>query len=113
LYEVIQIKGDGETHFFLSFNDEFVNYETWDIGNLDVSEAKTKEMFFGEYVWEVLKRGLIIEGKLGINLYKFGMIGSTDSYTSLVTTQEDNFFGKHSGAEPNVERMMYLFMKTD
>ncbi len=113
LYEATQIKGDGETHPFLSPNDEFANYETWDIGNLDVSEAKTKEMLPGEYAREALKRGLIIEGKLGINPYKFGMIGSSDSHTSLATTQEDNFFGKHSGAEPNAERMMHPFMKTD
>jgi hypothetical protein len=113
LYEATQIKGDGETHSFLSPNDEFANYETWDIGNLDVSEAKTNDMLAGEYAREALKRGLIIEGKLGINPYKFGMIGSTDSHTSLATTQEDNFFGKHSGAEPNADRMMHPFMKTD
>ncbi len=113
LYEATQIKGDGETHSFLSPNDEFANYETWDIGNLDVSEAKTNDMLAGEYAREALKRGLIIEGKMGINPYKFGMIGSTDSHTSLATTQEDNFFGKHSGAEPSAERMMHPFMKTD
>jgi len=113
LYEATQIKGDGETHSFLSPNDEFANYETWDVGNLDVSEAKSNDMLAGEYAREALKRGLIIEGKLGINPYKFGMIGSTDSHTSLATTQEDNFFGKHSGAEPKAERMMHPFMKTD
>jgi len=113
LYEATQIKGDGETHSFLSPNDEFANYETWDVGNLDVSEAKSNDMLAGEYAREALKRGLIIEGKLGINPYKFGMIGSSDSHTSLATTQEDNFFGKHSGAEPKAERMMHPFMKTD
>jgi hypothetical protein len=31
----------------------------------------------------------------------------------LATTQEDNFFGKHSGAEPSPDRMAHPFMKTD
>ncbi|WP_424044610.1 DUF3604 domain-containing protein, partial [Methyloceanibacter sp.] len=98
LYEATQIKGDGETHPLLSPEDEFADYETWDIGNLDVSEAKTDDMLAGEYAREALKRGLVLEKRLGTNPYKFGMIGSTDSHTSLATAQEDNFFGKHSGA---------------
>ncbi len=113
LYEVTQIKGDGETHPFLSPNDEFADYETWDIGNLDVSQAKTDDMLAGEYAREALKRGLAIESRLGTNPYQFGMIGSTDSHTSLATAQEDNFFGKHAGAEPNPERMSHPFMENE
>ena len=113
LYEVTQIKGDGETHPFLSPEDEFADYETWDIGNLDASEAKTDDMLAGEYARSALKRGLQLETRLGTNPYKFGMVGSTDSHTSLATAQEDNFFGKHSGAEPSPERMEHPFMKTD
>jgi hypothetical protein len=113
LYEVTQIKGDGETHSFLSPDDEFADYETWDIGNLDVSEAKTEDMLAGEYAREALKRGLALEERLGTNPYQFGMIGSTDSHTSLATAQEDNFFGKHSGAEPGPERMTHPFMSNE
>ena len=113
LYEATQIKGDGETHPFLSPDDEFADYETWDIGNLDVSEAKTDDMLAGEYAREALKRGLELEERLGTNPYKFGMIGSTDSHTSLAAVEEDNFFGKHSGAEPDPERMMHPFMSNE
>jgi hypothetical protein len=113
LYEVTQIKGDGEAHPFLSPDDEFADYENWDIGNLDVSEAKTDDMLAGEYAREALKRGLAIETRLGVNPYKFGQIGSTDSHTSLATAQEDNFFGKHSGAEPGPDRMTHPFMKNE
>jgi hypothetical protein len=113
LYEVTQIKGDGETHPLLSPDDEFADYETWDLGNLDASEAKTDDMLAGEYAREALKRGLLLEDRLGTNPYKFGMIGSTDSHTSLATTQEDNFFGKHSGSEPDPERMIHEFMRTE
>jgi hypothetical protein len=113
LYEITQIKGDGETHPFLSPEDEFANYETWDIGNLDASEAKTDDMLAGEYAREALKRGLEIEQRLGTNPYKFGLIGATDSHTSLATAQEDNFFGKHSGAEPDPDRLAHPFMETE
>ena len=62
LYEVTQIKGDGETHPFLSPDDEFADYETWDLGNLDVSTAaKDDDMLAGEYAREALKRGLALE----------------------------------------------------
>jgi len=113
LYEATQIKGDGEAHPFLSPDDEFADYETWDIGNLDVSEAKTNDMLAGEYAREALKRGLAIEATLGTNPYKFGMIGSTDSHTSLSTAEEDNFFGKHSGYEPSPTRMDHPFMQSE
>ena len=108
LYEVTQIKGDGETHPFLSPNDEFADYETWDKGNLNLSQAKTSDMLAGEYARSALKMGLKLEKKLGTNPYKFGMVGSTDSHTSLATAQEDNFFGKHSGTEPGPKRPMHV-----
>lgn len=108
LYETTQIKGDGETHPFLSKNDEFADYETWDLGNLDMSEAKTDDMLAGEYARSGLLRGMKFQQKLGVNPYKFGQVGSTDSHTSLTAVEEDNFFGKHSGVEPSAERWEHV-----
>jgi hypothetical protein len=104
LYEATQIKGDGETHPFLSPNDEFADYETWDKGNLDLSVAKQNEMLQYEYARSGLQIGLQLQRELGVNPYKFGMIGSTDSHTGLATAEEENFFGKHSGVEPSPAR---------
>ena len=104
IYEVTQIKGDGETHPFLSKNDEFADYGTWDQGNLDLTVPKKNDMLQYEYARSALMIGLRLEKKLGTNPYKFGMIGSTDSHTALATAEEENFFGKHSGAEPDKER---------
>jgi hypothetical protein len=112
LYEVTQIKGDGEAHPFLSPEDPFADYETWDAGNLDLSEAKTTEMLQYEYAREALKNGLLLEDRLGTNPYKFGLVGSTDSHTALATAEEDNFFGKHSGGEPSPDRMSHPFTET-
>ncbi|WP_346907995.1 DUF3604 domain-containing protein [uncultured Roseibium sp.] len=113
LYEWTQIKGDGETHPKLSPNDEFADYETWDVGNLDLTEKKTDAMLPYEYAREALKNGLLLESRLGTNPYKFGSIGSTDSHTSLSTAEEDNYFGKATSAEPSPKRMAHPFVKTE
>ena len=113
MYEVTQIKGDGEAHPFLSPDDAFADYETWDAGNLDLSEAKTNDMLQGEYAREALKNGLLLEERLGTNPYKFGLAGSTDSHTGLVAIEEENFFGKATNAEPSPQRMQHPFTQTE
>jgi Protein of unknown function (DUF3604) len=111
LYEVTQIKGDGESHPFLSPNDEFANFEKWDKGNLDLSELKKKDMLEFEYGRSALKNGLKVEAQFGVNPYKFGLIGSTDAHTGLAGVEEDNFFGKTSSSEPSAERTSHPFVK--
>jgi hypothetical protein len=110
LYEVTQTKGTGEAHPFLSPNDELADFEVWDKGNLDGTVAKKKEMLEFEYARSALKNGLILEQKLGVNPYKFGMIGSTDAHTGLVAIEEDNFFGKTAPQEPSPERLTKTFI---
>jgi hypothetical protein len=113
LYETTQIKGDGEAHPLLSPDDEFADYETWDAGNLDLSQAKTDDMLAGEYAREALKRGLAIEAKLGTNPYKFGQIGSTDSHTRggqllrqahRLRAQPHAHGARHDGVRPGQDR---------
>ena len=99
VYEITQIKGDGEAHPALSPNDEFADYGTWDKGSFG-PEPKTPEMLPREYARAAWKRGMAYEATLGANPFKFGVVGSTDSHTGLSTTQEDNFFGKVSLVEP-------------
>jgi len=102
LYEVTQIKGDGEAHPSLSPTDEFADYYTWDKGDFGLNPKKP-EMLPHEYARGALRIGLEQEQKLGVNPFKFGMVGSTDSHTSLASTREENFFGKFAGAEPGSE----------
>jgi hypothetical protein len=110
LYEVTQIKGDGEAHGFLSPTDEFAGFEIWDKGNLNLSEIKENGMLPGEYARTALQTGLRLEDELGVNPYKFGMIGSTDSHTSLATTDDNNFWGKNTPSEPSAARAEHPFM---
>jgi len=109
--EITQIKGDGEAHPMLSPNDEFANLDIWDKSNLNGTEAKKPEMFQAEYVREALKTGLALEKKLGINPFKFGVVGSTDSHTGMTAVEEDNFFGKHSGVEPSAHRWEHVVIE--
>jgi hypothetical protein len=105
VYEVTQVKGDGEAHPTLSPTDEFADFETWDRGNITLTAPKQPWMLRYEYARSGLLEGLAHEAKTGINPFKFGMIGSTDSHTGLSTATEDNFFGKFPESEPQPERI--------
>jgi hypothetical protein len=111
VYEVTQMKGDGEAHPALSPNDEFADYGTWDKGSFG-AEPKTPDMLPREYAREALKRGMQYEETLGANPFKFGMIGSTDTHTSLSTTEENNYFGKATPAEPSADKGRFQEMIT-
>jgi len=110
LYEATQTKGDGEAHPFLSPNDEFADFERWDKGNLDGSAAKTNAMLEFEYARSAFKNGLKLEASLGVNPYKFGLVGSSDAHTGLAALEEESFFGKTTPQEPSPERLGATFM---
>lgn len=107
IYEVTQMKGDGEAHPMLSPEDAFADFETWDTTSLGGLEPKTTDMIQKEYAREALKRGLAHQANLGANPWKFGMNGSTDAHTSLPTTREENFFGKVAQLEPTADPIRF------
>ena len=104
IMEISQIKGDGETHPLLSPEDEFADFETWDVSNIDGSAPKQDWMLQHEYARSALKLGLQLEDKLGVNPYQFGITAASDSHTALATTREENYFGKYAQTEPSPSR---------
>jgi hypothetical protein len=88
--EIAQIKGASEIHPSLSPNDEFANYEIYQALLTGGMGPATP----ADYLRTALMRGLEIEGKVGVNPYKFGIEGGTDSHTGLSSAEENNFFGK-------------------
>jgi len=100
------MKGDGEAHPMLSPDDEFADYGTWDTGSFG-PELKTPDMLPREYARSAYLRGLAYEQDLGVNPFRFGMVGSTDSHTGLATTTEDNFFGKITLTEPTADPIRF------
>ena len=111
LYEVTQMKGDGEAHPLLSPDDEFADFENLDAGNISGKVAKTPEMLPKEYARAALKKGLLHEQNLGVNPYKFGLIGSTDSHTGIPSSREENYFSKAHVAEPTRTRMEHVLIQ--
>jgi len=93
--EVTQIKGTSETHPILSPDDEFAAFEFF--GRLieardDAEHAPT--VTDADYIRSALKSGLELDALIGVNPFKVGMIGSTDSHSGLSSAEENNFTGK-------------------
>ena len=107
LYEVMQIKGAGETHPQLSPTDEFASFGIagWDNGNLSLDILTTPEIRKTQYARKALIDGLSYEKELGVNPFKFGLVSATDSHTAITTMDEDNWMGKHTTSEPSPERL--------
>jgi len=106
LYEIIQSKGDTETHPKLSPNDTFADYETLDYGNLDLTQKKTDTMLEYEYARSSLKNGLAFNAEYGVNPFQFGFVAGSDHHTGIATEMDDNYFGAFTWAEPNKHRLL-------
>jgi hypothetical protein len=93
--EVTQIKGTSETHPILAPNDEFASFEFYG-ALIDMREGAERERppTAADYVRSGLKTGLEIENRIGVNPFKYGMIGSTDTHSGLPSAEENNFMGK-------------------
>lgn len=90
--EVTQIKGDSETHPLLSPNDEFADYESYSF--ILTPDGRTPDPTEADYARSALKNGLKLGQELGVNPFKFGLIGSTDAHTGMSAVEEKNFAGK-------------------
>ncbi len=111
LMEVTQMKGDSEAHPLLSPEDEFANFENWDQSNIN-GDPKEDWMLQYEYARSALKVGIRLDQKLGVNPFKFGMIGSSDTHTSMSATREDNYFGKLPHLEPSAKRFEEVVIRS-
>lgn len=100
--EVTQIKGDSETHPLLSPNDEFADFETYEHliksggSHVEAETVDEKALRMSSYARGALLLGLEFEQKLGVNPFKYGLVGSTDSHNGYSSSEEDNFWGKFS-----------------
>ena len=99
--EITQVKGTSETHPLLSPNDEFANFEIYE----KLLNRAPFQALRADYARTALLTGLEIGNTVGINPYRLGFIGSTDSHTGFSTVEESDFYGKAiSDTLPNERR---------
>ena len=98
LTEVMQGKGQSETHPSLSPNDEFANYELFEILLGSNERGNLKK---GSYIRQAYGTGQELQEKLGANPFKYGVEGGTDYHSGISANEENNYPGSH-GTQDNV-----------
>ncbi len=100
LVEITQVKGTSETNPLLSKNDEWANFEILPL----ITSSKLPSAPPGSYVRDAWLRGLSMADSPGVNPYKFGVIGSSDTHTGASPLEEDNYFGKIGAFDSTAEK---------
>jgi hypothetical protein len=118
IYEVTQVKGDSETHPIQSPEDEFADFETYahllDAAGVASGAVMKEVVAEGDYARRALRNGLEFEEKLGVNPFKIGLIGSTDSHSTYASAEEYNFQGKFSiDSTPEARRDLKILPGTE
>ncbi|OCC23492.1 hypothetical protein MB02_12580 [Croceicoccus estronivorus] len=101
LSEIVQNKGQSETHPLLSPNDEFASFEIFD--KLFGPEEKPSKLP-GSYVRDAYGRGLVLERRTGFNPYKFGMAGGSDLHGGLSSSNEQSYGGSTTVPAARIDR---------
>lgn len=98
--EMMQIKGASEVYPAFWKNDEFANFETAEsLKNFSGRSFEKKN-----FVRYALKKGLQYQDELGVNPYKLGFNGGTDSHNGfMANVEEDNWTGGHGLADMTAE----------
>ena len=101
--EIIQTKGQSETHPALSPNDEFASFELFPtvlgsggvIGRVDFS-----------YVRQALTNGVGFQEMIGANPFKYGFVSGADAHTAFSDSEEFNYSGVHGVNDDSPERRL-------
>ena len=90
LVEVTQVKGTSDTHPLLSPNDEWADFEIYDlrVGTTLPSQPD------GSYVRQALQNGLALQERGVTNPFQFGLVAGSDSHVAANTDDESTYFSK-------------------
>jgi hypothetical protein len=97
LTEIVQNKGQSDTIPELSPSDEFANFEIFD-HLLTFPNIRSNPN--GGYIRQALGRGLVIQSKVGVNPFKYGVVGASDIHNGLSTSDESGMASGPFGIDP-------------
>ncbi|HJO12542.1 MAG TPA: DUF3604 domain-containing protein, partial [Gammaproteobacteria bacterium] len=90
LVEITQVKGTSDTHPALSPNDEWADFEIMPFQIASTRPSKPG----GSYVREAYLNGISLQEEQGINPFKLGVIGSSDTHNATYAGDEDDYWSK-------------------
>jgi hypothetical protein len=93
LTEIVQTKGQSETHPLMAPNDEFAGFEIW---TKPVAGPGTVKVLETNYVRNAFVNGLALQQKIGVNPFRYGVVGGGDIHTSIVSHEEYAHTGEHN-----------------
>jgi hypothetical protein len=101
LIEMMQVKGNSEVVASIWSSDEFAGFENAP----SLQDYRDRRFIKENFVrWAVIK-GLAYQRALGVNPYRLGFVGGTDSHNGTPgDVVEDNFVGSHGAADSTVDR---------
>jgi len=102
LTEIMQTKGQSDTHPVMSPNDEFADFEVFP--NM-INVGLPSQIRYG-YVRQGLVEGMILEDKLGTNPFKMGFVGGADNHSGYSANEEFNFYGSHGGTDDTPKKRL-------
>ena len=98
--EMMQVKGNSEVHRKFWAADEFADFENADSMAKHSGRVPEKRNF----VRSGVTKGLVLEQKLGVNPFKLGFVGGTDSHNGMMgDVDEDSFIGAHGPEDGSVQ----------
>jgi len=105
LTEIIQVKGQSDTHPGLSPNDEFAGFEK-QYGNLIGTSPPVLSRINYSYVREALFNGVGFQEYLGVNPFKYGIVAGADAHTAFSDNEEFNYTGAHGAVDSSAKKRL-------
>jgi hypothetical protein len=99
--EIIQIKGQSETHPALSPNDEFATFEDKFVHLL--GSGGVQSLIDKSFVRSALIDGVGFQEMLGANPFKYGIVAGSDSHIAASVNEEFNYTGGHGNIDHSPE----------